>query len=236
MSNEPTPSPSSEVQASFRLLFDSLKGGAGIVSVCAILMLLVVWFHPDFAYRVKLVQYQWWQFGWIGLNLICLLLIPVLVIRFGLREKVTDYGLTLGDWRLWGKHAAVYLAIVLPVIAIASRTVAFREFYPMFALARERPILLIPWELAYGAYFLSWEFFFRGFLLRGLAKQFGPAAIAIQTVPFVMMHFRKPEAEVWGSVIAGLALGVTAYRSRSTVGCWIVHWICAAAMDILALA
>jgi hypothetical protein len=235
MSDEPTPPQPSELVASFRLLRQSLTGGVGLIGVCAIAMLLIVWFHPDFAYRVKLVRYEWSQFGWIGLNLICLLLIPVLVIKFGLGERVRDYGLTLGDWRLWLKHAAVYLVIVLPVIAIASRAETFREFYPMFAPAREHRILLIPWELGYGAYFFAWEFFFRGFLLRGLSKHFGPAAIIVQNVPFVMMHFRKPEAEVWGSVIAGLALGVTAYRSRSTVGCWLIHWICAAAMDVLAL-
>jgi hypothetical protein len=221
--------------ASFRLLREAVSGGVGLVGISAVVLLLVVWFHPDFAHRVKLVEYDWAQFGWIGLNLVCLLLIPVLVIRFGLRERPRDYGLALGDWRLWGKHALVYLAIVLPVIAVASRTQAFREFYPMFALARENRWLLIPWELAYGAYFLAWEFFFRGFLLQGFRKQFGAATIVVQLIPFVMMHFRKPEAEVWGSVIAGLALGVTAYRSRSALGCWIVHWICAASMDLLAL-
>ncbi|MBM3500815.1 MAG: CPBP family intramembrane metalloprotease [Armatimonadetes bacterium] len=235
MPDESPPRQPSELRASLQVLRESLSGGVGLVGVSAVALLLIVWAHPDFAYRVKLVRYDWVQFGWIGLNLVCLLLIPILVIRFGLRESVRDYGLALGDWRLWGKHAIVYLAIVLPVIAIASRTPAFRQFYPMFALARENHWLLIPWELAYGAYFFAWEFFFRGFLLHGFRRQFGAATIVVQLIPFVMMHFRKPEAEVWASVIAGLALGVTAYRSRSTLGCWIVHWICAAAMDLLAL-
>jgi hypothetical protein len=235
MADETPPVRPSEFAASLRLLRESLTGGVGLIGVSAVILLLVVRYHPDLAVRVRLVSYGWTHFGWVGLNLICLLLLPVVVIRFGLRERIADYGLTLGDWRLWMRHAAAYLAIVLPVIVIASRAPAFRTYYPMFALARERPILLIPWELAYGAYFFAWEFFFRGFLLRGFAKLFGPATIVVQTIPFVMMHFGKPEAEVYASVIAGLALGVTAYRSRSTYGCWLVHWVCAATMDVLAL-
>ena len=235
MTEDTPPQPSSEFLASLRLLLQSLRGPVGVIGVCAVLMLLIVWFHPHSGYEADLTKRGWLQFLWVALNLVCLLLIPVLVISVGFRENLSDYGLTLGDWRLWAKHAAIYLAIVLPVIALASRTATFRDFYPMFAPAREHAVFLIPWELAYGAYFFAWEFFFRGFLLRGLAKHFGPTAIVLQNVPFVMMHFRKPETEVWASVIAGLALGITAYRSRSTVGCWLVHWICAAAMDLLAM-
>lgn len=235
MAQEPAPGPTYELRAYLKLLCDSLSTPAGIVSLCAIPAFLIVRFHGDFAYRAKIVQCDWAQFGWIGLNLVCLLAIPIVVIRFGLRESVRDYGLAVGDWRLWTRHVAAYIPLVLPAVAIASRTEEFRNFYPMFALGRDRPVLLLPWELAYGAYFFAWEFFFRGFLLQGLAERLGPTAIIVQNVPFVMMHFGKPEAEVWASVIAGLALGITAYRSRSILGCWIVHWLCAAAMDVLAM-
>ncbi len=64
-------------------------------------------------------------------------------------------------------------------------------------------------------YFFAWEFHFRGFLLGVLKRRFGILAIVIQTVPFVMMHFGKPSSESLAAVVAGIALGWWAYRSRS---------------------
>ena len=218
------------------LLRAAFRGGPGLVAVSAVVMMLVVTYHRRAPVELGLVSDEWGIFGWVGLNILCLFVVPVLLVKLVLRERLRDYGLGAGEWRVWLRHGALYLAIVLPLIVIAARFSAFRSYYPMFGLARERPLLLIPWELAYGAYFLAWEFFFRGFLLRALARPFGPASIVLQTIPFVMMHFGKPEAEVAASVVAGLFLGLMAYRGRSMVGCWLLHWICAATMDVLALA
>ncbi len=233
--DQPVAPAPSEFAASARLLSAAVSGPPGLVGISGAVLLLVVWYHRLIGLRFGFIPRGWHLFGWAGLNFICLLLVPIALLKLFTKDRLADYGLTLGEWRIWLRHAAVYLAVVLPVIAIASRFAAFRDYYPMFEPARERPILLLPWELAYGAYFFAWEFFFRGYLLQGLRTRFGPAAIVIQTVPFVMMHFGKVESEAIGSIIAGLLLGVTAYRSRSTIGCWLIHWICAAAMDVLAL-
>ncbi len=232
---EDAPKPEGEIVVSFRLLGGALRTPAGLAGLAAAILLPVVTYAYYRPMELGIVGYEWRHFPWIGVNIVCLLVVPLLVIKLGLREKISDYGMTLGDWRLWGKHAIVYLVVVLPVIAIASRQETFKLYYPMCGLARSGVGYLLLWELAYGAYFFAWEFFFRGFLLQGIAKRLGPAAIALQTLPFVMMHLGKPEPELYASIIAGLALGVTAYRSRSFVGCWLVHWICAGSMDILAL-
>ncbi len=237
---EDTPKREGEIVASLSLLWNALRTPAGLAGLGAAILLPVVsyvHYRPmDFGLTARGVLPQGWhQFPWIGVNILALLVVPLLVVRFGLKERVADYGMTLGDWRVQLKHGLVFLLVVVPVIFIASRLDDFARYYPMFSPARANAWLLIPWELAYGAYFFAWEFFFRGFLLQGFAKKLGPAAIALQTVPFVLMHVGKPEPELYASVIAGLALGVTGYRSRSFVGCWLVHWICAASMDIFAL-
>lgn len=232
---QPVGPPPSEFAASARLLGAAVSGPPGLVGLSGAVLLLVVRFYREAFLQLGLVSPRWHLFGWAALNFVCLLLVPIALIKLFTKDRLADYGLTLGEWRIWLRHAGVYLAVVLPVIAIASRFTAFRDYYPMFEPARHRPLLLIPWELAYGAYFFAWEFFFRGYLLQGLRTRFGPAAIVIQMVPFVVMHFGKVESEVIGSVFAGLLLGVTAYRSRSTVGCWLIHWVCAATMDVLAL-
>jgi membrane protease YdiL (CAAX protease family) len=234
-SDQPVEPPPSEFAASSRLLGAAVTGPAGLVGISGVVLLLLVSYHREAALKLGLVSAQWHLLGWVVVNVVCLLLVPIALIKLLTKERLADYGLTLGEWRVWLRHAAVYLAVALPVIAIASRSAAFRDYYPMFEPARHRPLLLIPWEFAYGAYFFAWEFFFRGYLLQGLRQRFGPAAIVIQMVPFVMMHFGKLEAEAIGSILAGLLLGVTAYRTRSTVGCWLIHWICAATMDVLAL-
>ncbi len=229
------PAPSSEFAASAQVLGTALSRPTGLVGVSGIVLLLVVTYHRMAPVQLRLAPPGWELFGWVGLNIVCLLLVPILLLKLFTKDRLADYGLTMGEWRVWLRHAGVYLGVVLPVIAVASRFPAFRSYYPMFDLARHRPILLLPWELAYGAYFLAWEFFFRGYLLQGLRQRFGPAAIVLQMVPFVMMHFGKVESEAIASIIAGLLLGVTAYRTRSVVGCWLIHWICAVFMDVMAM-
>jgi len=122
---------------------------------------------------------------------------------------------------------------MLPVLAIASRLPDFHAFYPRYAPARDNAWLLLPSMAGWLVYFLAWEFFFRGFLLFGLGRRVGSLAIFIQMVPFVMAHFPKLETESLSAIIAGIVLGVMAWRGRSFVGPWILHWLVATAMDVL---
>ena len=65
------------------------------------------------------------------------------------------------------------------------------------------------------AYFVAWEFVFRGWMLFGLAPRLGPGlAIVLQALPFSLMHTGKPELEAYGLILAGLALGALAWRTR----------------------
>ncbi|HNR08342.1 MAG TPA: CPBP family intramembrane metalloprotease, partial [Saprospiraceae bacterium] len=74
-------------------------------------------------------------------------------------------------------------------------------------------------------YYLVWEFYFRGFLLFGLAKIYGPAAaILIQTISSCLVHLGKPEGETLGSVAAGLLFGLLALRTGSIWYGWLIHF------------
>ena len=162
-------------------------------------------------------------------------LVPVLIVKIGFRERLADYGLTVGDWRKGLKFAAFFFAVMIPVIWIASRTVAFQSRYPLGDHAGDSLAHLALYEGAFLVYFIGWEFLFRGFLLVGLSRRFGAYAILIQLVPFALMHVRKPEAEAFGAIVAGVALGVLGLETRS---CWYgvaLHWIVAVMMDLAAL-
>ncbi len=202
----------------------------GLVLLLAVVLLAIPYYHGS----PSIIPVDLRFFFWIGLNVICLLLVPLAIIRWLWRESAADYGLSFGDVRAWSRYAAVYLAVMVPVLIVASRLPSLHAFYPRYAPARHSAAAFIAAAGAWVVYFLAWEFFFRGFLLFVFLRRHGPLlAIAVQTVPFVMMHFPKPEAEALSSIIAGVALGWMAYRGQSIVGCWLVHWTCAILLDLL---
>lgn len=174
--------------------------------------------------------------GWMLVNVVVCFVVPAAVIRFGWRESLADYGFRLGRARVWLRDCAVLLVVMVPVVAIASRTEAFHAYYPRFDLARHSAGWWAVSAFGWLLYFMAWEWFFRGFMLFGLAPRLGPGlAIMVQMVPFAMSHFSKLETEAWASVLAGLALGVMAWRGRSFLGPWALHWLVATAMDLLVI-
>jgi hypothetical protein len=157
-------------------------------------------------------------------------------------------GLGLGDRRYGLKGSAVLLAVMLPVIFVASRDSSFYRYYPISDWLGDKAVdyatsgqpsdwlvWLVVYELAYAVYFLGWEYFFRGFLTLGLHARLGILGIFVGNIPFALMHANKPFAEALGSVVAGLALGVFALRARSFWYAWAVHVVAALSMDLLAL-
>jgi hypothetical protein len=201
---------------------------AAVILLLGIVVLTVVHYHPNPLH----LDMRFRLFSWQGLNFLLLFVVPVLVIKLVFRESLRDYGLQLGDWRTWGKWLLLFLVVFLPCAVIASRLPEFHRYYP-----RYQPMLVNHWLVwvsmaGWLVYFCAWEFFFRGFMLFGLGKRIGALAIVVQMVPFVMAHFPKPELESWAAIIAGIALGLMAWRSRSFVGTWLLHWLAATAMDL----
>jgi uncharacterized protein len=109
--------------------------------------------------------------------------------------------------------------------------------YPMARLLLKDTRLFIPYELAYILlYYLAWEFFFRGFLLFGLAKDFGATnAILIQTISSCLIHLGKPESETLGSIAVGIVFGIIAIRTQSFIYVWILHFSIGVLTDFFVL-
>ena len=171
-------------------------------------------------------SFAWWYVG-AGVMLCAL---PFLSSRVAFGRSWRDQGGGWGDWRA-ARPLAVALGVMVPVVIAVSFLPDFARKYPLCDTARTDVRLFLLYQAMYGIYFLAWEFFFRGWMLRGLEGQFGSAAIWLQTIPFVLMHFGKPMPETLGAIPAGLFLGWIAWRSRSFLYGWIVHWGVAAAMD-----
>ena len=78
--------------------------------------------------------------------------------------------------------------------------------------------------LNHALYMFAWEFLFRGYMLFGLEKSIGKSAIFVQAIPFVLLHLGKPFLETLACIPGGFILGYVAYRTRSFLPCFIIHF------------
>ncbi|MBC8234732.1 CPBP family intramembrane metalloprotease [bacterium] len=168
---------------------------------------------------------------WFLVSSITLMLIPIVLIKFGIREKIKDYGFQFNRPKLGWSFVTVGFLVMLPIVLIASHLPSFQNKYPLCKLAATNWTIFIPYQLAFGVYILSWEFFFRGYMLFGLEEQFGKYSILIQMIPFTILHHGKPFAESVGAILAGILLGVIALETRSFIYGALLHWLVAVSMD-----
>jgi membrane protease YdiL (CAAX protease family) len=147
-------------------------------------------------------------------------IIPMAVILLLFREKPAAYGFRIGNWRtglLFTVAGIVGMAVILLFLA---RSPSMESYYS--ARAPEDTLYLL-WITA--VEYSAWEFMWRGFLLFGLASFLGPGpAIWLQAVPFAFMHLGKPEFEALTTIFGGAAFGYVAWKSRSFLYPFFIHW------------
>jgi membrane protease YdiL (CAAX protease family) len=176
-----------------------------VVSISA-LVLVLKYYYPlniDFPRATDLVYY---------------LLIPLAAGWVLFRDKPWDYGIRIGRWKSSIILTLVSLAAMAPILYGVSRMPEFRSYYRMDA---------IDWSelLLYKAlYYFAWEFLFRGYMLFGLEKSIGRSAIFVQAIPFVLLHLGKPHLEALFCIPGGFIFGYVAYRTRSVLPCFIIHF------------
>lgn len=157
------------------------------------------------------------------------LIIPLMIVywiydnqhghRYGLNSKKFD--------------SSPYWLIVLlmaPIIIIVSFLPSFIDQYPMYVHTNAHNFLGVPewvtvagYEFTYGLNFLSIEFFYRGFLVIGMAAFLGRGSVLCMASLYCFLHFGKPMAEAISSIFGGFILGVIAYETRTIWGGVIAH-------------
>ena len=200
----------------------------------------------------ELESFGWWSgwrvFGYVVMP-IAMLVLPRLVLwvlaRFRIecaRFRAALRAIRVRDFHVafegFFKHLWIYVVLflcVLPAVLYASTTPAFRHTYPFYRLANRSGFDLWTWEALYAAQFVSLEFFFRGFILKGLRRALGSNAVFVMIVPYCMIHYGKPLPETLGAIGAGLILGTLAMRTKSIWGGVLIHIGVAMTMDVLAL-
>jgi membrane protease YdiL (CAAX protease family) len=173
--------------------------------VVSTLAMVVEHYHYLFAYKAydRLLLY-------LGL--------PLLVILLIFRDSPARYGFRLGDWKAGLALTAVGCGAMALVSALVARTGAFQRYYAPLANSP------IPLPLYTAVDLFGWEFLFRGFLLFALYPVCGPYAILLQAIPFTIAHFGKPELETLSCIFGGSAFGYVAWRTRSFLYPFLIHW------------
>jgi membrane protease YdiL (CAAX protease family) len=152
---------------------------------------------------------------WVS-SLIYFAVLPILTIAI-LRRNPLDFGLRLGNVKVWGFYVIATLIVALPILYVASRSSLLANYYtiPKFDVVK--------YCLETTVYLLAWEFIFRGFLLFGLKDKLKESSILVQMVPFVLVHFGKPEIETISTILTGIYFGYVAYRGNSYWPAFIIH-------------
>ena len=117
-------------------------------------------------------------------------------------------------------YVLIFLVIAVPVLYLSSDMSSVQGYY-----RSHRNFDLLTYALQMGVYMLGWEFLFRGFMLFGLKDKFKEGSIIIQMIPFVLLHFGKPEIETISTIFTGLLWGYICYRGKSFWPAYIMHMV-----------
>jgi membrane protease YdiL (CAAX protease family) len=176
-----------------------------VVSVSTLVLVLEYYypFNIDFARATELIYY---------------LVVPLVAGWLLFRDKPWDYGIRIGHWKSSIVITVVCLAAMAPILYGVCETPEFRSYY-------HRPAIDWSGVLVNDAlFFFAWEFLCRGYMLFGLEKSIGKNAIFVQAVPFVLLHLGKPSFETLFCIPGGFVFGYVAYRTRSFLPCFIIHF------------
>jgi membrane protease YdiL (CAAX protease family) len=189
-----------------------------VLVVVSTLLLMVDSYYPQLAPWTK------WFPGWdhTGLSTktidrtLLYFVIPMLIVLLVFRQKPGEFGFTFGDWKAGIILTLGGIVLIAPVLWLVGRGDATMQNYYKALFPG------LPWSTLLDLF--GWEFIFRGWLLFGFARKFGPEAIWLQAVPFALAHIGKPEVETLSTIFGGFALGWVAWRTKSFVYPLLIHW------------
>lgn len=159
-------------------------------------------------------------------------LVPALIVTFGLGERLSDYGVQLGD-RAQTLRTFLMLGPLLVLGGfLASRIPALAAYYPMNAAACDSALSFAGHALSYLLFYLGWEFHFRGFLQFGLRDSLGPTnALLVQVMASSLLHFGRPGVETFSAILGAILWGCVAYRTRSLLSGLGQHYLLGISLD-----
>jgi membrane protease YdiL (CAAX protease family) len=174
----------------------------------------------------------------IGFAVATLFLAPALlhVLTGG---SLRELGLRIGDRRFGLAAIAVCAPVGMLLMVLSSGPGSgLQAAYPWAGTAIGASLaVLVVWAAVYGLYYLAFEFFFRGFLLKLLVPAVGAdVALWLQAMAATLVHLGKPLPEVIAALPASLLFGVIALRSKSILYPALLHLLIGLTLDVAILA
>ncbi|HEX8552462.1 MAG TPA: CPBP family intramembrane glutamic endopeptidase [Abditibacteriaceae bacterium] len=183
---------------------------------------------------------------WVWLSVIANFLLPACIVWLFFAQTLRhipeipnqamnawNYGWNYSDWKKQLRLSLILFAVMLPFLWFASRDANVRAGYSQWFPAATGSAFLINLALL-AVYLFCWEWFFRGFLLFGIAQGVAwPVAVVLQAVLFGFAHWGKPVMEMWGAFGGGAILGVIAWREKSFLTAFLTHYFVHAAWVVL---
>ncbi len=189
-----------------------------ILTIVSTLVLLLDYYHYPLLPWTKLFSsWESTEFSMKVLDRTLLyFIIPMFIITVVFRENPRNYGFTFGDWKAGIVITLGAIILMTPILWLVGRgDPSMQNYYkPMLAGIPMSTLLDL----------FGWEFLFRGWLLFGYARKFGPDALWLQAVPFALAHIGKPELETLSTIFGGFAFGWVAWRTKSFVYPLLIHW------------
>ena len=161
---------------------------------------------------------------WLITDSLIFIIIPLIILLF-LRKNIFEYGFKLQNFRKGIILTILTSLLIIPFVWVISSSEDFIQYYPTVSGSDENFNILLIYLTGLIIYVFAWEFLWRGYLQFSLEKKFGVYAILIQVIPFVLMHNGKPVAETFSAIAGGIFLGYLAYRSRTFLWGFLLHFL-----------
>lgn len=209
----------------------------GRVTVAGSKNLLVFSFiAPVFGEMADVYQYVFQFFS----AFIFLFIIPLILIKYVLKEKFSRHGLQIGEWRFGIGMFILGVAVLVPAMFFSASMPEIQAEYPLSKLISRSMVILALYEASYLFYYIGWEFFFRGYLQLGLVGEQTTKlgiflALFYQSFFSTIMHAGKPIGEILGAAVIGPIFGWVSLKSKSVVYMTGVHYIVGVTTDISCL-
>jgi len=217
-----------------------------VMTTTAVSLTLIEYFGDRDMFRIAVSRWFSWFIGhryyelagfayWTGSRVLGYVVLPWLTVLVMPGERLRDYGLRTEGFvkHLW-IYVVLFCIVLLPVVMV-SYTRTFQHTYPFYKLAARSWTDFLAWEALYSLQFFALEVFFRGYMIHPLRRALGAYAVFAMAVPYCMIHYNKPLAEVLGAVVAGTVLG-TLSLSTGSIWCGVlIHISVALSMDSLSL-
>lgn len=150
-------------------------------------------------------------------------LLPAIVLAIAWPGGLAACGLTFTETPRSLLYALAFLAVMVPLIYSQARKPPFRQHYPEVRRPFTRAVA--SWNaLAWIAYLIGYEFFFRGILVLALAPLIGPLpALTMSLMAYVFVHLDRYAGETLGTLFTGTLFGIITLETGSILMPVVAH-------------